>query len=132
MKQLLSKIFTIQILIAWYLPVVANAQQFELVTAQNKVTIYYQKSESKLDSIAAHLLASDIELVSGYRPKVLTDIFNAKGNIIIIGRADSKLVKDFGNKASDPDIKGKWECYSLQVFIKTFGEHYKCAGHCRK
>jgi hypothetical protein len=118
MKQLLFKLIAIHILIAFYLPVVADAQQFELVTAQNKVTIYYQKSESKLDSIAAHLLASDIELVSGYHPRVLTDISNAKGNIIIIGRADSELVKDFGNKASDPDIRGKWECYSLRFLSK--------------
>ncbi|MEO6287059.1 MAG: glycosyl hydrolase 115 family protein [Dyadobacter sp.] len=118
MKQLLLKLFTIHILIAFCLPVVASAMQFELVTAQNKVTIYYQKGESKLDSIAAHLLASDIELVSGYHPKVSTDISNAKGNIIIIGRADSELVKNFGNIASDPDIKGKWECYSLRYLSK--------------
>lgn len=118
MKQFSPKFISIHILIALSLPVLANTQQFEMVTVQNKVTIYYQKGESKLDSIAAHLLASDIELVSGYHPKVSTDISNAKGNIIIIGKADSELVKSFGNKAFDPALKGKWECYSLRFLSK--------------
>ncbi|TDE17769.1 hypothetical protein E0F88_04370 [Dyadobacter psychrotolerans] len=96
----------------------ANAAQFDLVTAQNKVTIYYQKGDSKLDSIAAHLLAADIKLVSGYLPKVYNDITSAKGNVIIIGRTDSGLIKGFGNKAADPDLKGKWECYSVRILSK--------------
>jgi len=118
MKKPLIKLFTILILIAAYLPLLARSTQFELVTTQKKVTIYYQKSGAKLDSIAAHLLASDIELVTGYRPKVHTNISNAKGNIIIIGGAESELVKNFGKNASDPDIKGKWECYSLKFLSK--------------
>ena len=96
----------------------ANTSRFDLVTPQNKVTIYYQKTEAKLDSIAAHLLASDIELVSGYRPKVSDNISGAKGNVIVIGRADSELIKGFGGKAIDPDLKGKWECYSLRSLSK--------------
>ncbi|MCF2447624.1 glycosyl hydrolase 115 family protein [Dyadobacter sp. CY345] len=118
MKQRQFKFIRIDILIIFCLPVLANAQQFELVTAQNNVTIYYQQGEFKLDSIAAHLLASDIELVSGYHPKVSTDISNAKGNIIIIGKYDSQLVKNFGNNASDSAIVGKWECYSLRFLSK--------------
>ncbi|REA64445.1 hypothetical protein DSL64_02530 [Dyadobacter luteus] len=118
MKQIFLKRITIHILMSVCLPIVASAAQFELVTAKNKVTIYYQKGEYKLDSITAHLLASDIELVSGYQPKVLTDISNAKGNIIIIGRAESALVKNVGNKAFDPAIKGKWESYSLRFLSK--------------
>lgn len=106
------------ILIATGLPFAANAAQFDLVTAQNKVSIYYQKGDSKLDSIAAYLLASDIKLVSGYLPKVSNDISNAKGNIIIIGRADSKLVTGFGSKTADPNLKGKWESYSLKFLSK--------------
>ena len=125
MKQIFLKRITIHILMSVCLPIVASAAQFELVTAKNKVTIYYQKGEYKLDSITAHLLASDIELVSGYQPKVLTDISNAKGNIIIIGRAESALVKNVGNKAFDPAIKGKWESYSLRFLSKPVNRQQK-------
>ena len=96
----------------------AHATQFDLVTPQSKVSIYYQKGQTKLDSIAAHLLASDIELVSGYLPTVYNDISNAKGNIIVIGRADSELITGFGSKAADPGLKGKWESYSLRILSK--------------
>jgi hypothetical protein len=95
-----------------------DGARFDLVTPQTKVTIYYQKAEAKLDSVTAHLLASDIELVSGYRPGVSSDISTAKGNIIIIGQVGSELINHFGNKAADPDLKGKWECYSLRSLAK--------------
>jgi hypothetical protein len=94
---------------------VANAAQFDLVTARKKVSIYYPKGESKLDSIAAHLLAADIQLVSGYLPKVYTDISSAVGNVIVIGQAESDLIKGFGNKAFDKSLIGKWECYSIRL-----------------
>jgi len=108
---------------AWMLnaavaPSMVKASKFELVTQQNKVSIYYPKGESKLDSIAAHLLASDIKLVSGYLPTVSSDISQAQGNIIVIGRADSKLISGFGIKAADPELKGKWESYSIRYLSK--------------
>ena len=118
MKKMILRFFAAFILLATGISHAANAAQFDLVTAQNKVSIYYQKGQSKLDSIAAHLLASDIKLVTGYLPKVSNDISNAKGNVIIIGRADSKLVTHFGNKAFDEDLKGKWESYSLRFLSK--------------
>ncbi|MCF2443348.1 glycosyl hydrolase 115 family protein [Dyadobacter sp. CY345] len=106
------------ILNAFVVPYTVKASKFELVTQQNKVSIYYPKGESRLDSIAAHLLASDIKLVSGYLPMVSSDLSYARGNIIVIGRADSKLIASFGNKAVDANMKGKWECYSLRLLSK--------------
>ena len=49
------------------------ANNFELVTDRQKVSIIYDKDGVALDSIAAHLLAEDIERVSGYLPTVTTN-----------------------------------------------------------
>src|SRR5918993_5748051 len=75
------------------------ATPFEIVTANTKVSIFYD-TECKLNSIAANLLAADIELLSGYRPTVSGNINQAKGNVIIIGSLNSTLVRGFGNKVS--------------------------------
>lgn len=96
----------------------AYAAQFDLVTAKTKVSIYYQKDGPKLDSIAAHLLAADIERVSGYLPKVGTDVDLASGNVIVLGRVGSQIVGYFGKQAADAALKGQWERYSLRVLDK--------------
>lgn len=96
------------------------AAQFDLVTPQNKVTIYYDNNECRLDSIAANLLASDIERVSGYRPLVSADISKAHGNIIIIGSINSKLIAGLHIGATVSNLKGKWECYGLKTITGPF------------
>jgi hypothetical protein len=91
----------------------AFAVNFDFVTPQSKVTIVYAHDDHKLDSIAAHLLAADIQRVTGYLPKVITNINQAKGNVILIGTLQSKLIKALAlNTAA---LNGKWESYSVQV-----------------
>jgi hypothetical protein len=91
----------------------AFAVNFDFVTPQSKVTIVYARDDHKLDSIAAHLLAADIQRVTGYLPKVITNINQAKGNVILIGTLQSKLIKALAlNTAA---LNGKWESYSVQV-----------------
>ncbi|SEJ66587.1 Glycosyl hydrolase family 115 [Dyadobacter sp. SG02] len=96
----------------------AYAAQFDLVTTKTKVSIYYQKGGPKLDSIAAHLLAADIERVSGYLPEVGTSVAGASGNVIVLGRVGSDIVGRFGKQAADDALKGEWERYSLRVLDK--------------
>lgn len=96
----------------------ANAARFDLVNADAKVSIYYEQGGPKLDSIAAHLLAADIERVSGYLPKVDTNLANASGNVIVLGRAGSEIVGRFGKQAADAALTGQWERYSLRVLNK--------------
>ncbi|MFD1258592.1 glycosyl hydrolase 115 family protein [Mucilaginibacter terrae] len=91
----------------------AYALNFDMVTSKTKVTIVYAAYDHKLDSIAAHLLAADIERVTGYLPKVITDVNQAKGNVILIGTIGSKLIK--GIKVNASSLQGKWESYLLQV-----------------
>ncbi len=103
----------------------ALAIPFDIVTRHNKVSIVYDP-ECKLDSIAANLLASDIELLSGYRPTVSTDIARAKGNVIIIGSIHSAIVRGFGSKVATEKLKGKWECYGYRI-INNPGKNIKNA-----
>jgi hypothetical protein len=103
----------------------AGAQVFDIVTPQNKVSIYYD-TECKLDSIAANLLASDIELVSGYRPYTSTDITGAIGNIIVIGSTSSPIISQFPVKINCENIKGRWETYQYRL-LKTPTKNIKNA-----
>src|SRR5689334_12144633 len=67
--------------------------QLTLVSKSIKVSIVYDSSAPKLDSISAHLLASDIQQVTGYQPQVFTDLSKAKGNVIAIGALGSTLIE---------------------------------------
>lgn len=92
----------------------AFAEQFPLVTPQSKVAIVYDAVECKLDSIAANLLADDIQRVSGYRPAVSTNLLAVKGNVIIIGSINSKQIAALKQPDMVSALKGKWESYAFR------------------
>ncbi|MFT2011386.1 glycosyl hydrolase 115 family protein [Pontibacter sp. 13R65] len=94
-----------------------SAQNFVLVDASTKVQIVYDPAEAKLDSIAATLLAQDIELVTGYKPAVLTDLTKAAGNVILLGKVESRVVQQVLDRRSGvgSSLKGKWEAFALEV-----------------
>lgn len=97
----------------------ANAQHdsalFEVVTSTEKASIIYDKNGSPLDSITAHLLASDIERVSGYLPNVVTALNSASKNAIVIGNRQSGVVESFLGKT---EAANSWETYAIQVLEK--------------
>ena len=82
--------------------------------------ILYSKEGTKLDSIAAHLFAKDIERVTGHQPKVITDVANATGSVIVIGHIESTLIQRFVGKQSSlyQKLQGKWECFGLKIIEK--------------
>jgi Glycosyl hydrolase family 115/Gylcosyl hydrolase family 115 C-terminal domain len=98
----------------------AQTKTFPVVTKNNKLTIVYGNDAPALDSIAAHLLASDIERVTTYRPAVTTNADGASGNIIVIGSVNSGLLQRFANRNSSffNKLNGQWECYGLMVIDK--------------
>jgi hypothetical protein len=96
----------------------AYALNFDIVTSKTKVTIVYARDDHKLDSIAAHLLAADIERVTGYLPRVVNNVTQAKGNAILIGTIGSKLIK--GISISTLKLQGKWESYSIQLISQPY------------
>ncbi|GAA4729448.1 glycosyl hydrolase 115 family protein [Flavisolibacter ginsenosidimutans] len=101
---------------------VAAAQKntFPIFTANARASIVYDKGSTKLDSIAANLLAEDIERVTSFKPAVTTDIAKANGNVIVIGNVQSGLVQKFIDKQSllNQNLQGKWECFALKVIDK--------------
>jgi hypothetical protein len=102
----------------------ALAQQpvFPVVTKTANVSIVYDNKSTKLDSIAANLLAEDIERVTSFRPEVITEITKAKGNVIVIGGIQSALVRSFISPQSSIDkiLKNKWECFAFKIIDSPF------------
>ena len=94
-----------------------EAQNFTVVNKLVKVSILYDPKGTKLDSITAHLLASDIERVTSYRPFVLTDLSKANGNAILIGNTQSSYIQKLLGKESKiyKSLTGKWECFGLKI-----------------
>ncbi|WP_207531640.1 glycosyl hydrolase 115 family protein [Desertivirga arenae] len=94
-----------------------KAGVFKLVTPETKVSIVYAVEDRKLDSIAANLLAKDIERVTGYLPGVSTNLSTAQGNVIIIGTIQSSLIRSF-DKNLAKSLINKWECFGYKVIRK--------------
>ncbi|MEO6719134.1 MAG: glycosyl hydrolase 115 family protein [Ferruginibacter sp.] len=84
------------------------------------MSIVYDSSAAELDSIAANLLADDIERVTSFRPIVVTSLAKAKGNIIVIGSIQSALIKKLVGTQSTfvKKLDGKWESFGLTVVDK--------------
>lgn len=98
----------------------AQKNSFPVVTKNARVTIVYDNQSAKLDSISANLLAQDIERITSYKPKLVTDISKATGNVIVIGSIQSPLVQKFANKKSSfyNKLNGKWECFGFTILDK--------------
>ena len=96
---------------------VSTAQDFSLAATDKSLLILYSKTGPKLDSVCAYLLAADIELVTGRRPPVVSDLSKAKGNVIAIGHVQSSLIQTFIGRQSSlhKNLEGKWECFALTV-----------------
>jgi hypothetical protein len=98
---------------------VAQQNAFALVTKKSRITIVYDKDAPALDSIAAHLLAEDIERVTGYKPNVLNRIDNANGSQIILGEIQSTLIKEIlGASPVIKKLEGKWESFAYTTINK--------------
>ena len=98
------------------LPHLTRAQDFSFTDKEKGLQVLYSATGPKLDSIAAHLLANDIKMVTGNQPPVITDPANAKGNVIVIGNIASPLIKQFiGSHTELDSLQGRWECYGTLV-----------------
>jgi hypothetical protein len=109
------------------LPGFSRAQDFSFTDKEKGLQILYSPAGPKLDSITAHLLANDIKMVTGNQPPVITDVANAKGNVIVIGNITSSLIKEFvGNRTALDSVRGRWECYGTMV-IENPNSHISSA-----
>lgn len=103
-------------------PSVTAERGFVIASANNAADIYVDPQGSEYDglSIIAEAFSKDVELVSGEKPEVKTDLAKVSGTPIIAGAIDendsgiiSQLISS--NKISVSDIRGKWETYKIQV-----------------
>lgn len=102
-------------LMAFLLGCQPASAQFHIADQNEVVSIVYEIENTDLDSIAAHLLAKDIEAVSGQRPEVYTSLEAVSGNVIILGDVTSGLIKEH---VDTDQLSGKWETFG-RLFIKN-------------
>ena len=82
------------------------------------VSICVDPNDDWLVNKAASLLQHDIELVTGKKPLIVTDLSSASKNTVIIGTINgSSLIKKLiiAKKIDVNSIKGKWEAFQLQT-----------------
>ncbi|WP_209403475.1 glycosyl hydrolase 115 family protein [Pseudozobellia sp. WGM2] len=89
--------------------------QFTIADQNRVASIVYDIENSALDSIAAHLLARDIEAVTHKRPEIFTSLEEVEGNVIIIGDVTSQLI---GRYLDTSQLNGGWEMYG-RIFKKA-------------
>jgi len=100
-------------------PGISRSQTFSFTDKEKGLQVLYSAAGPKLDSIAANLLANDIRMVTGNQPPVITDISNAKGNVIVIGNIASPLIRQIvGSRTELKSLQGKWECYGIMNIEK--------------
>ncbi|WP_434036505.1 glycosyl hydrolase 115 family protein [Formosa sp. 4Alg 33] len=105
---------------------------FEIYSSKGKAIILYDKNSSSLDSVTAHLLADDIYKVTNYKPKVITNIKQAKGHVIVVGTMPSDLVNQFiDDKSIKEGFKNQWDSYLYKTIAnptKTIDKAFVIAG----
>lgn len=82
--------------------------------ASGPTTIVATADDPELVRIAAGLLADDIQRVTGYRPEVVDNVANARGQVIVLGTATSSIVRQLMPNAPDAvrSLGGQWETYA--------------------
>lgn len=101
-------------------PANTEAQSFWLTPGKTPLMILYNAEGPKLDSVAAYLLADDVQRVTGVRPRLITASSQARGQVIVIGNAQSRLVRTFISDQSPlvKKLQGRWECFALKIVEK--------------
>ncbi|MEI6945594.1 glycosyl hydrolase 115 family protein [Paraflavisolibacter sp. H34] len=95
-----------------------TAGTFPLAGQNAAPTILVDASDAAVVRIAANALAGDIALVTGTRPKVITDLKQYKGSLVIAGTIGQSPTIDGLIRAKKLDvskIKGKWETFTLST-----------------
>lgn len=96
---------------------------FSIVNTNAPATILFDSSDHKVIEKAAHLLASDINLITGKQPLVVSSLKKLKGNLIIIGTiGESAFIDAFitDKKLNVDSINNQWERFTIQTIDKPF------------
>jgi hypothetical protein len=91
---------------------------FTVVSSSQIASIYVDSNDDWLVHKAASLLQSDIEMVTGRKPVIISSFSSSAKNVIIIGTIAGsatidKLITE--KKLNVDSVKGKWESFRLQT-----------------
>lgn len=95
-----------------------TGEDFPVATASQTASIFVDSNDDWLVHKAASLLQSDIEMVTGKKPGIVSSLSSSAKNIIIIGTINgsstiNQLIKE--KKINVDGIKNKWEAFQLQI-----------------
>ncbi|MBT28010.1 MAG: hypothetical protein CMO01_00005, partial [Thalassobius sp.] len=93
-KYLLIAILTLTYQTAFCQDQTINFNTFEVYAEKQVSAIAFNPEGSSLDSIAAYLLAKDIETLTSQKPQIITDLTQIKSNCILIGELNSTFIKE--------------------------------------
>jgi hypothetical protein len=86
-------------------------------TANNKIVI--SSEASSFDALIANILASDIELATGFSPPIIKDLSKITSSTIVIGNINDKQISElYKNSTSSVNLEGKWEQFSISGIDK--------------
>ena len=95
---------------------------FPLLATGKIASIYYDKADHKVVSIAAEALQNDLQEMSGEKPAINTGPISEEYPVIIGTIGQSKLIDALikNKKLSLTNIKGQWEAFTIQVIKAPF------------
>lgn len=100
-----------------------GVSSFAIVNSRSATAIFCDPADYKVVQNSSKLLASDIEMISGMQPAVLSTLSKFKGNLIIVGTiGKNQLIDELvsNNKLNVGGIKDQWERYIIQTIDKPF------------
>ncbi|MFO7657873.1 MAG: glycosyl hydrolase 115 family protein [Bacteroidales bacterium] len=100
-----------------------GSRNFPIFTTTKQATIYCDSNDYETVKIAARLLASDIEMVTGHRPEIISDISNLSDFTIIVGTDEKcRLISILSSekKINTEKLNGGWEQYYYKTLQKPF------------
>ncbi|MEJ2052401.1 MAG: glycosyl hydrolase 115 family protein [Calditrichaceae bacterium] len=96
---------------------------FPLVSSGEAVGLYASSKDYPGVLRVLKHFQNDIMMVTSKKPQIIPDIYNHKGNAVIIGSIDkSPVIRELiqSKKIDVSDIRGKWEATLIQVIDQPF------------
>ncbi|RXK87410.1 hypothetical protein ESB13_02660 [Filimonas effusa] len=107
----------VAIALCFWLPTLTLPAQSFSFSKGKPVTIVYSPDAPELDAIVAHLLAKDLQAAMNIHAAITAGPVKAKGDLIVIGTAASRLVQSYLPQKTPvlQKLEGKWECYAWNI-----------------
>ncbi len=94
---------------------------FTIVSALRATSIYVDVKDYWLVHRAAELLQQDLQMLTGFKPEIISSLPHSADNIIIIGSLDSsEMINRLSSakKINIENLKDKWESFQFQTLKK--------------